>query len=28
LIFAKECVTTHSPNESVSKMDGAKGKFQ
>lgn len=26
LIFAKECVTTHSPNENVSKMDGAKGK--
>jgi len=25
LVFAKECVTTHSPNENVSKMDGAKG---
>jgi len=22
----KECVTTHPPNEDVSKMDGAKGK--
>jgi len=28
LKFAKECVTTHSPNEGVSKMDGAKGKYQ
>jgi len=26
LVFSKECVTTHSPNENVSKMDGAKGK--
>ena len=24
----KECVTTHRPNENVSKMDGAKGNFK
>jgi len=23
----KECVTTHRPNENVSKMDGAKGRY-
>jgi len=24
----KECVTTHRPNENVSKMDGAKGEME